>query len=231
MKLALVGAGEYLPAVAPLDNFLMSHLPDPVRVVCLPTAAGTEGAERIRYWMQAGVNHFRELGATATAVPIIDAATANDPDHADTIRQANFIYLSGGKPGHLQQSLQGSLAWQAIQAVLTGGGLLAGCSAGAMIMGEKFFGFPGWKQGFGLVPGTAVIPHFDEIPSAMLSPVRLFANNETTIVGIDGSTALVRSGDQYAVSGSGGVTIWTKDEKTRYTQGPLPTAVQQRFLR
>ena len=35
-------------------------------------------------------------------------------------------------------ALAGSLAWQAILSVLAKGGLLAGCSAGAMIMGEKF---------------------------------------------------------------------------------------------
>ena len=41
--LALVGSGEYLPGVDPIDRYLLSQLKDPPRVVCLPTAAGTEG--------------------------------------------------------------------------------------------------------------------------------------------------------------------------------------------
>ena len=45
--LALVGSGEYLPPMDPVDRILLSRLPGPPRVVCLPTAAGTEGAERI----------------------------------------------------------------------------------------------------------------------------------------------------------------------------------------
>lgn len=220
--LALIGAGEYLPPIEPLDQALIARLPQPVRVVCLPTAAGTEGDDRIRYWMQLGVDHFQKLGVEVTAVPVTNATTANNPDYAAQIAAANFVYLSGGKPDYLYQSLAGSKTWQAIQQVLDGGGLLAGCSAGAMIMGEKFFGFPGWKSGFGLLPGTAVIPHFDEIPTALLSPMRLFSGKHTLVIGIDGDTALVKDGNQFEVLGSGGVTLWTRKESIRYTEGILP---------
>ena len=119
-----------------------------------------------------GVDHFTRLGATAEAVPVVDRACANDPALAAVIAGANFVYLSGGKPDYLYQTLAGSLAWGAIQAVLAGGGLLAGCSAGAMILGEKFFGFPGWKRGFGFLPGATILPHFDEIPQAMIRSLR-----------------------------------------------------------
>ena len=165
---ALVGSGEYLPPIEPLDRELISRLPGPARVACLPTAAGTEGPERIAYWSRLGVDHFTRLGAAAEAVPVIDRASANDPALAAVIAGANFVYLSGGKPDYLYRTLAGSLAWEAIQAVLAGGGLLAGCSAGAMILGEKFFGFPGWKHGFNFLPGATILPHFDEIPQAMI---------------------------------------------------------------
>ena len=33
--LALVGSGEYLPPMEPVDRFLLSRLEDPLRVVCL----------------------------------------------------------------------------------------------------------------------------------------------------------------------------------------------------
>ncbi len=40
MRLVLVGAGEYLPVMDPVDRALLHRLGEPGRVVCLPTAAG-----------------------------------------------------------------------------------------------------------------------------------------------------------------------------------------------
>jgi cyanophycinase len=219
---ALVGSGEYLPPIEQLDRELISRLPGPARVACLPTAAGTEGPERIAYWSDLGVGHFTRLGAAAEAVPVIDRASANDPMLAAAIAGANFIYLSGGKPDYLYRTLADSLAWEAIQAVLARGGLLAGCSAGAMILGEKFFGFPGWKHGFNFLPGATILPHFDEIPQAMITSMRALTGRSITLLGIEGNSALVGSGKQLEVLGSGGVTVWNGSGKTRYTRGPLP---------
>ncbi len=223
--LALVGSGEYLSPIAPLDRELIRRLAAPVRVACLPTAAGTEGHARIDYWSRLGVEHFSSLGVEVEAVPVIDRASAGDPALAAVISEANFIYLSGGRPDYLHRTLHGSLVWQAILGVLERGGLLAGCSAGAMILGEKFFGFPGWKQGFAFLPKAAIIPHFDEIPQSMLRPMRQLAGKKLTIPGIEGNTALVQTDDGYEVLGSGGVTVWNRAGKTRYTAGPLPSWV------
>lgn len=219
--LALVGSGEYLPAMEPVDHALLARLGAPPRVVCLPTAAGREGAARIDYWARLGIDHFQRLGVAIQSVPVIDRAGAENPEYAAAVAAANFVYLSGGKPDYLHQTLAGSAVWQAITAVLARGGLLAGCSAGAMILGEKFFGFPGWRPGFGFLPGATVIPHFDEIPAVMVQSVHLFAG-ELTVLGIDGNTALVQDASGYAVVGAGGVTVWNKAGKHRYGQGALP---------
>ena len=72
MMLALVGSGEYLPAMEAVDRTLLDRLPEAPRVVCLPTAAGTEGPERIAYWSRLGVEHFTRLDAQAEAVPVVD---------------------------------------------------------------------------------------------------------------------------------------------------------------
>ena len=219
--LALVGSGEYLPPIASVDRELIRRLAAPVRVVCLPTAVGTEGDERIDYWSRLGVDHITSLGVQAQALPVIDRASADDPALAAAVAQANFVYLSGGKPDYLHRTLDGGLVWQAILSVLASGGLLAGCSAGAMILGEKFFGFPGWKPGFAFLPGATIIPHYDEIPENMIRPLHLVAGKDLTILGIDGSTALVQTGEQYEVLGRGGVTVWNRTGKIRHTAGPL----------
>jgi cyanophycinase len=220
--LALVGSGEYLPGMEAVDRELLGRLAGPPRVVCLPTAAGTEGAARIAYWSDLGVAHFARLGAEAMALPVIDRASADDPALAADVAQANFVYLSGGKPDYLYKTLAGSQVWQAILTVLAGGGLLAGCSAGAKIQGERFFGFPGWRSGFNFLPGATIVPHFDEIPSAMLKSVWLTADKRLALLGIDGYTALLVDGDRREVLGGGGVTIWNRADKRRYSAGPLP---------
>src|SRR5260221_14207647 len=129
--LALVGSGEYLPLMKPVDQYLISHLSEPARVVCLPTAAGTEGSERIGYWDRLGLDHFKSLGVDVEAVPVIDQRTANNETYAKNVLSANFVYLSGGKPDYLYNTLNGSRVWQAILEVVARGGVLAGCSAGA----------------------------------------------------------------------------------------------------
>jgi cyanophycinase len=222
--LALVGSGEYLPPMEPVDRILLGRLPAPPRVVCLPTAAGTEGPERIAYWARLAQDHFTRLGAPVRSLPVIDRAGANDPGLAGLVAEANFVYFSGGKPTYLFATLEGSLVWEAILAVLHKGGLLAGCSAGAMILGEAFFGFTSQarNQGFRLLPGATVIPHYDEIPEWMIAPVRGWISGGLTLVGIEANTALFRKDTQMEALGSGGVTVWNKAGKTRYTQSPVP---------
>ncbi len=223
--LALVGSGEYLPEMAAVDQHLLDALQDEPRVVCLATAAGSESDERIAYWSQLGVNHFMRLGVTANAVPVVDRQSANDPRLADQIRAANLVYLSGGRPDYLFATLHETLAWRAIDEVLARGGLLAGCSAGAMVQGERFLSYSGWGNGFNLLPGVTVIPHFDEVPRSFVKAARALVPTRFTLVGIEAKTALWQKSDgDWAVLGQGGVTVWDQSGPTRYTAGPLPIA-------
>jgi len=217
--LALVGSGEYLPPMEAVDRYLLGLLKTEPHVVCLPTAAGTEGSERIDYWMALGKAHFSRLGVEVESLPVIDQPSANDPGFVEHIQQANFIYLSGGKPDYLYRTFVSSLAWAAIMKLLNKGGVVAGCSAGAMIMGERIPGFPHSKPAFGLLPGMMIMPHFDEIPKTMVKTLRLMVRGEDTLLGIEGNTALVGDDDGYQVVGNGGVLVWNKRGKTRYTHG------------
>jgi cyanophycinase len=217
--LAMVGSGEYLPPMEAVDRYLLGQLKGEPHVICLPTAAGTEGTRRINYWSELGNAHFSRLGAEVDSLPVIDPSSANDPDFAERIQQANFVYLSGGKPDYLYRTLTNSLVWTAIMEIHHKGGVVAGCSAGAMIMGERMPGFPGLKPAFGLLPGVVIMPHFDELPGAMVGTLQLLVGDKRTLLGIEGNTALVGDTDGYQVVGSGGVVVWNKREKKRYTQG------------
>lgn len=220
--LALVGSGEYLPPMRPVDEFLLRQVRGTPRVVCLPTAAGTEGPERIEYWSRLGEQYFTGLGVQATAVPVIDRTSAVNKAYAAQVQAANFVYLSGGKPDYLYKTLQDTPTWAAIQGMLEAGGVLAGCSAGAMILGERLARFPLPGLGpavFGLLPGTVIIPHFDEIPAPFVGATRALIG-KLTLVGIEANTALVSTGGCYSVTGAGRVTIWGPEGKTLLSSSP-----------
>ena len=220
--LALVGSGEYLPGMEPVDRELLARLGDDARVVCLPTGAGQEGDDRIAYWSQLGIDHFTRLGAQVQSVRVVDRASAHDAELARAIAAANFVYFSGGKPDYLHRTLAASPAWQAVLSVLARGGLLAGCSAGAMMQGEKILGLPLLQQGFNLVPGCVIMPHFDEIAGAARSLIHMRVGSGLTLLGVEADTALVITGERAEVLGSGGVTVWSQSDPVRYLQGPVP---------
>lgn len=224
---ALVGAGEYLPPMAQVDQELLTRVRGTPRVIVLPTAAAPDGQQVAERWARMGTEHFAQLGASVEAIMLLDRADAENTAIAEQLAAANFIYLSGGKPRYLLETLQGTASWSAMLHVFAAGGVIAGCSAGAMVLGSALFDFPRlWHMipALNLVPKIAIIPHFDEIPSLLTSSIRR-TTNEVTVVGVDGSTALVGSGPAWTVFGSGGVTILNGKQKLRYQAGaqvPLP---------
>lgn len=219
--IALVGAGEYLPPMEDVDRGLLARVDEP-RVVCLPTAAGTEGTERLAYWANLGMTHFQQLGVPVSSLDVIDRATAHDEAHAAQVREANFVYLSGGKPAYLVETLTGTPVWEAILDVLARGGVVAGCSAGAMIFGAKVPRLPPppiWVESFGILPDAVIVPHFDEMGGMLAQLMHWVLGSGYTMLGIDGNTALVCANSNYTVAGRGGVTVWSAHKKVRYVDG------------
>ena len=45
---------------------------------------------------------------------------------------------------------------------------------------------------------------------------------DVTLLGIEGNTTLVGSGEQYEVPGSGGVTVWSRAREARVARGSRP---------
>ena len=218
---ALVGSGEYLPAIASLDKQLLERVHDAPRVVVLPTAAVPDGPDVTERWIQMGIKHFTGLGAHIEPVRLFTRTDAENKGIAGQIAAANFIYFSGGKPRYLLDTLQGTATWQAIQGVYAAGGVVAGCSAGAMALGSVLFDFPRfWRTvpALALAPNIAVIPHFDEIPSFITGIIRSTAR-KTPVAGIEGSTALVCTSNQWTILGKGTVTIFHGKQATRYHAG------------
>lgn len=225
--IALVGSGEYLEACRPVDEHLLSLLETgdrSPRVACLPTAASKDGERVWRGWQERGVAHFTRLGAEVVAVDVIDRGTADDDAMVRDIAGSDLIYLSGGKPALLYELLEGTAAWAAVLGVLDRGGVLAGCSAGAMVQGSHIAGLRGGagRPGFGLLANTVVLPHFDEYRS-LGEVVRRLVGRGRNVVGVDGATALVRHHQRFRAVGRGSVTVWSSaGENGRYHDEDIP---------
>ncbi|NJN80331.1 MAG: type 1 glutamine amidotransferase-like domain-containing protein [Anaerolineales bacterium] len=167
---ALLGSGEYLSVMDEVDNFLLANCGAQnrkVRVVCLPTAAGQESEASVNRWMKMGVDHFTRLGADVTSVPVTDADSASNQSHASLVEEADLIYFSGGNPMYLYETMKDSLVWKSAMKVFERGGAYAGCSAGAMILGNQIPDFRALglrnAEMFNIVPAS-IIPHFDATP-------------------------------------------------------------------
>ena len=225
--IALVGSGEYLDTMDAIDRLLLaeSGTASP-GVVCLPTAAGREGPASVERWSQMGKAHFRRLGAEVESALIVDRASADDPQWAALIEAADLIYFSGGDPGYLYQTLVGTCAWDAVTSAYARGASLAGCSAGAMILGQYLPSRPAldfkFVSAFGWIRNCLVLPHFDRLPfRSMLLPLirRKLAGGQYAL-GIDENTALVgRMGGEWQVMGAAGVSLMTRRDSKKYPAG------------
>ena len=229
--LALVGAGEFLPSMRAVDEQLLT-VSGGRRVAILPTASAPDGPEVFERWAAMGEAHFRALGAQVEVVAARTRADCLDPDIVRQIASVDLVYFSGGKPDYLLAALTQTPAWEAVLALLQRGGVVAGCSAGAMILGAFIPAFrlrqlPGrdalWMPGFGLVPQAIVIPHFNEIPRSIVRAWLALRPSGTRAFGVDAGTALVGRPGAWRVLGEGSVTLADGEGECAYGAGePFP---------
>ena len=209
-SLALVGSGEYLPAMAQFEKSLfddgIKNGKRPIYVQ-IPTAAGKESADRLEYWKQLGKAQADRLGVDSIFLPIFNRDDANNPEYVSLIHNSALMYMSGGDPHHLAETLMDTPLWNAMQENWRTGASLAGCSAGAMVLSSHIPNFRLLKKsptaGLNLLPEIRVIPHFNKffkwIPESA-AKVLLHVPDDSVLIGVDEMTAIVkRSGDEHWV--------------------------------
>ena len=225
---ALVGAGEFLPAMAEFDQSLLASTGRTrPRVVILPTASYPDGEDVFTRWAAMGVAHFGSLGAEVEPVLVRDRESAGDAGAAQAVGEADLIYLSGGKPAHLMSALDGTAVGWALADAHERGAILAGCSAGAMVLAGTAFDFRfkvmpwflRWREGLGFVPGASVVPHYDAWPEPFSALIALQAPRHSVVLGIDEETAAVGRDGSWQVHGRSRVTVWRGRHRERYRAG------------
>ena len=204
--LALVGGAEWRAGCTFDRDLLAASGSD--EVLILPTAAAYEHPERAVEWAE---RYFDGLGVKARGLMILARPDAEDEANVAALRDARFVYLSGGSPLHLRSVLKDSAAWDALCQAWAGGAVLAGSSAGAMALCDPMVDPRGgaFTLGLGLLAQVAIIPHHDTWSPEKAKRTITLAPAGLPVVGIDEQTALIRDpGGAWTVGGAGGVVVF-----------------------
>jgi cyanophycinase len=192
------------------------------RVVVIPTANNpgddiTPVVEGLRHLF--GIQNVSILDTK-------DRAKSNSSQFVAPLKQATFVFIDGGRQWRLADAYLGTRVELELRNVLKRGGVIAGNSAGASILASYLVrGDPkgagvmmakGHERGFGLIPNSAIDQHVSERHRERdLIPV-IAAHPKLLGIGIDPNTIIVVRGDQFAVIGTGRVTI-TEAGKPQYS--------------
>ncbi|MEZ5377998.1 MAG: Type 1 glutamine amidotransferase-like domain-containing protein [Acidimicrobiales bacterium] len=227
--IGLVGSGEFLACSDVIDGALLDRVSGrAARAVIIPTAAGQEGPTSVGSWLDKGIAHFDRLGLEPVPLSIIDRVGADDPANAEQIGDASIIYFSGGNPAYVIETMRNTLVWAAVLAAWRDGAALAGCSAGAMMMGSVTASprQAGLVTGLGVFADLCVIPHFDRFDSfrpGMTDSILGSVAPGTTVIGVDEETGLVVHDGESFVMGRRAVWSLTSEGRTGWHHGDSTT--------
>lgn len=208
--LALVGGAEWRDG-CDFDADLLERSGGK-EVLVLPTAAAYEHPERA---VETARRWFEALGGSVRGLMVLTHADAEDEANAAAVRGAAFVYLGGGSPLHLRSVLKGSAVFEAIEQAWREGAVVAGSSAGAMVLGDPMIDPRGgaFTVGLGLVEQLAVLPHHDPGRATNWRTLEL-APAGVVVAGIPERTALVRDpGGSWSSAGQGDVRLYLDAEE------------------
>jgi cyanophycinase len=219
---ALVGGEEFKPGNEEQDRMLVaSARRGPAYVV--PTAAARQGPEQA---VEHATSWFKSLGLALHELPVLKPADANSKELAARARHGGFFYLVGGDPGLVAHVLRDSRVWRAMVHAWLDGAALAGSSAGAMALCGHTLIRASWPNRFnrrptdalGLVPNTAVLPHFDTFGHRWIESAHRELP-DVTLLGIDERSAAVWVDEAWVAKGRGAVTVIDSTKTSSFQSG------------
>jgi cyanophycinase len=220
--LALVGGDEFNPGNEEQDRMLAAAAGRGAAFV-VPTAAARQKPEQS---VAHATTWFRQFGLELEELPILKRSDATSNALAERARAGGFFYLVGGDPGLVAKVLRGSPVWRAMFEAWRDGAALAGSSAGAMALCSHTLVRASWPNRFnrrpvdalGLLPKTAVLPHFDTFGQRWVESARAAAPG-LCLLGVDERSAAVWDGAKWLAAGPGGVTVVNRTKVARFRSG------------
>jgi len=163
-------------------------------------------------------------GVDASAPSMLEKARERlRPAPTPAVRASRFTYLGGGSPMHLRSVLKASLVWEALLEAWREGAVVAGSSAGAMVLTDPMVDSRGGALtvGLGMVSQIAVIPHFGEENAEKVHRSIALAAPGLPVVGIPERTALIRDPDGgWRQAGRGDVQVFVSGEPAGFDALP-----------
>jgi cyanophycinase len=190
-------------------------------LICIiPTAAAPDNNHKRAG--NNGIRWFRSLGAKKVfTADVIDSASANDATIAASIRTSRLIYLLGGFPRHLGETLVNSACWRAALDAYERGAVIAGSSAGAMVLCEHYHD-PYEKKllrGLNLIPNACVLPHHNNFGKAWAKQLAQLLPT-ATLIGIDEQTGMINDDKgEWQVYGAGEITLYQGGQAIGHGRG------------
>ena len=133
-----------------------------------------------------------------------------------------LIYLLGGFTHYLGQTLAASAAWEAILAAYREGTVVAGSSAGAMVLCEHYYDPVGARvvAGLGLLSRACVLPHHNTFGKNWAPRLAGWLPDHL-LLGIDERTGILDDGPAHlwTVHGQGTVTLYRGSQRAVIRSG------------
>jgi cyanophycinase len=236
--IALLGSGEFEPWAEAGERLILSAANGDGSVAILPLASAPEG-ETYADWAHKGLQHFHEMGIPARVIEVKESGDAFKQEVFDQLERASLTFFSGGNPAYLADSVSGTPLGRALFDALERGAAIAGCSAGACLMGEAApesvtdrIDEHLWVAGLRLLPGVWVVPHWDALGDDVREYFLLHIPADGIALGIDENTMLARVAGRWSIHGEGSVFVRADGRHTRLRRGdelapgalPLPIA-------
>ncbi len=229
--LSIYGSGEFLPWSVEVDRYALDRATNgDGSVVVIPAASAPEGDDVFADWARLGVSHYGSMEVPVRVSALKTRSGAHDEDYISQLEGASMFYFSGGNPAYLADTLRGTPFWQVILEEVGKGSVLAGCSAGACVLGElapdssrNSLNPEEWASpGLGLLPGLTFGPHWNML-EVWIPGIHDFIIGNTpedcTLVTLDEDTAMVGDGHEWKVFGQGLVQVVLDGERPLYRAG------------
>ncbi len=195
-------------------------------IVCIPSADTMEDDAQPSSFSAAKLEKYG-----CKSVRILHAATREraqvDAKFIAAIDQAKGVWIDGGRTYRFMDRFEGTAAHAALRRVLERGGVVAGSSAGAQVLGEFLvrgnpktndeLTDPGYLAALGLLPGVVIDAHFRDRDRTAEFGALAAKHPQLLGLGVDADTALVIQSKVGEVLGKGMVTVFD-----RRTNGEAP---------
>lgn len=204
----VVGGGAMGPEV--YNAFINAAGGPNALIVIVPTAGGDsvygQDEPSTRGWKAAGAKNLYVYHTTNRKV-------ADSDDFVAVLKRAGGIWFDGGRQFHLVDSYGGTKSETEFMNVLNRGGVIAGSSAGASILGDFLvrgapsnnnfiMDYPGYEKGFAYLRGVGIDQHVvarERLPDLADSLVSKFPNMQ--FISEDEGTAWLVRGDTATIIG------------------------------